>query len=132
MPDTSTEHALDASTEREEKRAALIEQLAMGSTVKAAAEAVGISYATARRWLGEPDVALALVAAQEQALDAATARIGAAASAAVGVLVSLMRPEEPAHVRVKAASVLVSAATKLRDRRLIELEARLARLEGVA
>lgn len=119
----SGRHRLTARQER--AVVALLEQ----PTLRAAAGAAGVSERTLRRWLAD-DVGFqaAYRAARTQVLQQATGRLQTAATEAVDTLRGLLRSEEKAEVRCKAAlGILSSAAT---FERLENLGARIEALEA--
>lgn len=113
------------------RREKLLAALLTGPTIADAAEAAGIPYSTARRWLAEPSFRAELRAVTAEQRQAMTAALGVGAAEAVAALREGLTAESEA-VRVKAASALLQAhrnlmADDLADR-LDELESRLDRM----
>lgn len=96
-------------------------------TLKAAADAMGIAYITARRWYAKPAVRLRYDEARRDVVRLALTRLQAALAEAVETLVRNLGPEQPAAIQVRAAQVLLEAAIRSND--LLDLDARLAALE---
>lgn len=111
---------LDAKT-----RAAVL--LARGTTTDVAGEAVGVSGRTIRRWREDPDFEADVQAARRALLAEAVAALGAAARDAVSTLHAALKDESP-NVRVRAASVLLSALPSITEH--ADLEQRIAALEA--
>jgi hypothetical protein len=99
-------------------------------TVEAAAEAVGISHATAYRWLQHPDVIQRLAEARRDAMKAAMSKLQQAASASVDCLCEIQRGGESESARVSAARTILEQA--LRAVELGDIEERIKRLEEIA
>jgi hypothetical protein len=97
-------------------------------TIEQAAKAVGISEATAGRWMKERTFQDAYRAARRQALDKTLAFIEHTTLASVLVLRSVMlAADTPAPTKVAAAKVLLDTA--LRAFELGDQEARIQNLE---
>jgi hypothetical protein len=91
-----------AGGDRSQANAGLIAALLGGLTIEKAAEAAGVSEATARRRLRDPEFVRELNAARREAIAAVAARLAALAGKAVGKLDELME-EAPAPQRIAAA-----------------------------
>jgi hypothetical protein len=91
-----------AGGDRSQANAGLIAALLGGLTIEKAAEAAGVSEATARRRLRDPEFVRELNAARREAIAAVAARLAALAGKAVGTLDELME-EAPAPQRIAAA-----------------------------
>jgi phage terminase small subunit len=96
--------------------------------VASAARASGVSERQASRYMRDPRVKAALAAMQDERLKAACARVVAAMSGAVGVLVELADDTTaPPAVRTSAARALLDNGVRLAE--LVGLSERLDRLE---
>jgi hypothetical protein len=98
-------------------------------TVETAAEAVGISHATAYRWLQHPDVIQRLAEARRDAMKAAMSRLQQAASEAVDCLCEVQREGESESARVSAARTILEQA--LRSVELRDVQERIDKLEAI-
>jgi transposase-like protein len=79
-----------------------------GSTVTAAAEAVGVRRETVSRWVnGDPAFRAALEARRRELLEASRRTLAASALAACDVLAELLRAED-ARIRLGAAKAILS------------------------
>jgi hypothetical protein len=96
-------------------------------TVKAAATAAGVSYATAKRWTALPAFAEAYRAARQRSFGHAQAMLQAAAARAVRRLVREMEGDRAAD-RIRAAKAVLDAATEAAE--LTDVLERLAALEA--
>lgn len=105
----------------------LLIELATGSTVRDAAQAAGVSEATAFRRLKEPDFIVELNRVRGELWDNAFRKLTAGASTAVETLTELMTEAESDSVKLKAAQLILEQGGKLRES--IEFEQRLAVLE---
>jgi hypothetical protein len=113
---------------RTRKEEALIAALLTCPTVRQAAQAAGISEASANRYMKDPAFMEAYRQARKQALDRALAVLEQGMLQAVAVLRMLMTaPETPAATRVRAALGLLELG--LRVSVLEDQEARLHALE---
>ena len=118
--------ATDTLTPRQ--RGAVI-ALATAPTVEAAAAAAGVSRKTVYRWMDSPAFVAAVEAAQADVLTAAQRKLGAALGAATAAILAIMADDSnPAHVRLRAAEMVIDSLLKLKqvgefERRLSELEA---------
>ena len=96
--------------------------------IEAAARAVGIGTATLLRWMKEPEFVAAYRAAKRAAFGQAIARLQQGTSAAATTLLKTMiDPNTPASVRVRAAECVMNQAMKAIG--IEDIEARLAALE---
>lgn len=111
---------LDAKT-----RAAIL--LARGLTTDKAGEAVGVSGRTVRRWREDPAFEADVQSARRALLAEAVAALGAAARDAISTLHAALDDESPS-VRVRAASVLLSALPSISEH--VSLEDRITALEA--
>ncbi len=102
--------------------------LLVSKNVRAAAEASGIAERTLWRWLEDTRFALALSAAEGQAVDAAVRRLVGLQDKAVDVLEKVLDDEEAlASLKLRAAIAVLEQLIKLRELR--NVESRLAALE---
>jgi hypothetical protein len=96
-----------------------------------AARAVGISPKTLLRWMKDPEFDAAYREARRTAFGQAVARLQQGASAAVTTLLKTMiEPNTPASVRVRAAECVLNHAMKAIE--IEDIEARVAELERAA
>ena len=114
------------------KQKKAIAALLSASTVREAATAAGISYATLRRWIAEDATFRQEYNAELQSIiESAAAQARQGMGEAVGVLRRIVADgEAPLNVRVSAARVLMENGPKLVemqdfDARLTELEKRI-------
>jgi transposase-like protein len=116
------------------KQGRLLDYLLQGASVRAAAQACGVSPRTAYRWLSRPKFQSALRAGQEQAMGDAVRRLDTSSSIAITTLRQLCSdPSTPASTRRAAASDLLLIPARLRAMGLAQtIEARIAELEGLA
>jgi hypothetical protein len=101
--------------------------LARGYTTDQAGKEAGVSGRTVRRWRDDPAFEAEVAAARRAILAEAVAALGAAARDAVAALHAALA-DESVTVRVRAASVLLSALPSISEH--AELEARIAALEA--
>lgn len=101
--------------------------LAQGTNSDKAGEAAGVSGRTVRRWREDPTFEAEVQKARQTILAEAVAALGAAARDAVSTLHAALG-DESANVRVRAASVLLSALPGLTEH--LELSERIAALEA--
>jgi len=96
--------------------------------VEQAARAIGIGTRTLLRWLKLPEFQAAYREARRAAYGQAVARLQQGASAAATTLLKTMiDPNTPASVRVRAAECVMNHATKAIE--IEDIEARVAALE---
>lgn len=121
MPKKNIGHGEKFSRQQE----AAIIGLMSKPTITAAARAGGVSVATLRRWLADPEFAAAYRVARRDAMHQATARLQRAATAAVTALESIVRaPKSGEAARVSAARTILELGL-----RAVESDELLARLE---
>jgi hypothetical protein len=99
-------------------------------TVESAAEAVGISAATAYRWLQDPLVAQHLAQARRDAMNRAIAKLQEAAVQSVDTLCEVQRDGVSESARVSAARCILEQA--LHAVELANIQERLNKLEAIA
>ena len=101
------------------------------NTIRAAAESVGVTDRTARRWLSDPEIIAALREAEAGALDAIQRGLTRLAQDAVGALADALTDDDAGvSVKVRAADLILQRLLQIREavgieERLSELEARL-------
>src|SRR5262249_48977538 len=118
------------------KNFALAQALALGASTSDAAQQVGISDRTVRRKLARPAFRKLVAELRCQLFAASLGRMAENLSRASDSLAALLDESDPA-VRLRAARAILSLSMRLRDSvdvsdRLNELEAELARKQGVA
>jgi hypothetical protein len=119
-----TGHGSKFGRKKEEAIAALLVQ----RNLEDAARAVGISPKTLLRWMKEPEFDAAYREARRSAFGQAVARLQQGASAAATTLLKTMiEPNTPASVRVRAAECVLNHAMKAIE--IEDIEARVAELE---
>ena len=102
-----------------------------GATELQAAQAIGVTTRTARRYLRNPLVRQAIADAQDAAFAQVTRRAVAAMGAALATLASIMAdPDAPTSSRVAAARVILETAVKLTE--TYNLAERVSALEAQA
>ena len=117
-------HGQKFTRKKEQAVAALLSH----RTIEEAAQSVGISFATLKRWLKLPEFRAECLQARREAVLQANARIQQHSSAAAAVLLKLMAdPSTPASVRARAALFIIELANK--SLHTDDLEVRIARLE---
>lgn len=111
------------------KQKKAIAALLSASTVREAAAAAGISYATLRRWLSEDGEFRREYSAELQSIiESAAAQARQGIGESVGVLRGIVTDKEaPVNVRVSAARVLMENGPRLVE--IQDFEARLTELE---
>ena len=112
---------------RKNADAALIAALATGATVRDAAAAAGVAERTVYRRLEDPTFRHQVDDARAELIATAVARLGAAATKAVGKLEDLLTAESEA-VRLGAAKAILDAALRWREHQ--DLTERVAALEA--
>ena len=109
---------------QEEAIAALLTQ----RNIEEAAGAVGIAAKTLLRWMKEPEFDAAYRKARRSAFSQSVARLQQGTSAAAATLLKTMiDPNTPASVRVRAAEAIFNHAAKAIE--IEDIEARVAELE---
>ena len=99
--------------------------------VEEAARSVGVSTATLMRWQKLPEFQAAYREARRAAYGQAVARLQQGTSAAATTLLKTMiDPNTPASVRVRAAEAIFNHATKAIE--IEDIEARVSALEAAA
>jgi hypothetical protein len=109
---------------------AFVEAMMTHRTVEAAAVAVGISNATAYRWMHDQDVIERLRQARQQAWSRAMAQLQEAGPEAVEALRKILREAEGESPRVAASRVILELGLRVIE--LGDIEARLEKLETLA
>ena len=110
------------------KQEAAIAALLSHGTVKAAAQAVGVSEATLWRWMQLPEFQTRHRAARTSVVETAIGLMQQACTGAVATLVKVMQDETaPASARVGAARTVIEQS--LRAVELVDLQERIERLE---
>jgi hypothetical protein len=111
--------------ERQKEQA--IAALLSKPTIEEAAAAVGIGYATLRRWLQDPGFADEYRRARRDLVSQVAAQLQNAAGEAVVALVTIVNdPEAPASARVSSARTILEFTS-----RAVEVEDIQARLEAL-
>jgi hypothetical protein len=105
----------------------LLQTLACGATVAAAAAQAGVSEATAYRRLAEPEFRRRLQALRADMVQRTAGTLTAAANEAVRTLLELLKGAAPPAARLGAARAVLELGMKVRE--TAELEQRLAALE---
>jgi hypothetical protein len=122
-----TGHGSKFGRKKEDAIAALLVQ----RNLEDAARAVGISPKTLLRWMKEPEFGVAYREARRTAFGQAVARLQQGASAAATTLLKTMiEPNTPASVRVRAAECVLNHAMKAIE--IEDIEARVSELERAA
>jgi len=119
-----TGHGSKFGRKQEEAIAALLTQ----RNIEEAAGAVGIAAKTLLRWMKEPEFDAAYRKARRSAFSQSVARLQQGTSAAAATLLKTMiDPNTPASVRVRAAEAIFNHAAKAIE--IEDIEARVAELE---
>jgi hypothetical protein len=122
-----TGHGAKFGRKKEEAVAALLVQ----RNLEDAARAISISPKTLLRWMKEPEFDAAYRRARRAAFGQSIARLQQGASAAATTLLKTMiDPNTPASVRVRAAECVMNQATKAIE--IEDIEARVTELERAA
>ena len=120
-------HGTKFGRKQEDAIAALLTQ----RNVDEAARAAGIGTRTLLRWLQLPEFQKAYRDARRAAFSQSIARLQQGASAAATTLLKTMiDPDTPASVRIRAAECIMNHATKAIE--IEDIEARVAALEAAA
>ena len=119
-----TGHGAKFGRKQEEAIAALLTQ----RNIEEAAGAVGIAAKTLLRWMKEPEFDAAYRKARRSAFSQSVARLQQGTSAAAATLLKTMiDPNAPASVRLRAAEAIFNHAAKAIE--IEDIEARVAELE---
>ena len=119
-----TGHGSKFGRKQEEAIAALLTQ----RNIEEAAGAVGIAAKTLLRWMKEPEFDAAYRKARRSAFSQSVARLQQGTSAAAATLLKTMiDPNTPASVRVRAAEAIFNHAAKAIE--IEDIEARVSELE---
>ena len=116
--------------QRKKNEDALLLALACGATVEAAAKQCDLTDRTIYRRLQDPDFRARLQELRADMVKRAAAMLTAAATKAVQTLLSLQKESVSANVRLGAARAVLEIGIKVRE--LVDLESRIAALEGRA
>jgi hypothetical protein len=111
---------------RTRKQEQLIAALLSHPTIEAAAKSVGISDATAWRWMKTTEFQAAYRQARREAMRQTTARLQEAAAEAVDALREVQRSGESESARVSAARTILEQSIKAADLEDVQM-----RLEGL-
>src|SRR5262249_33142016 len=114
---------------RTRKQEQLIAALLSHPTIEAAAKSVGISDATAGRWMKTPEFQAVYSKARREAMRQTTARLQEAAAEAVDALREVQRTGESESARVSAARTILEQSMKAAD--LEDVQTRLEAPERV-
>jgi hypothetical protein len=109
---------------REQAIAALLAE----PTVERAAARAGISAATLKRWLAQPDFAGAFRQARRELVENAITRLQQTTLTAVATLHDCMQDDKPAQARVRAAAIVVEQS--LRASELVDLQQQVDELKA--
>ena len=118
-----------AERQRKKNEDVLLLALACGATVEAAARQCDLTERTIYRRLKEIAFCERLRALRADMVQRAAGMLTAAAAEAVRTLLSLQKQSVPATVRLGAARAILELGLKLRE--VVDLEARIAALEGL-
>jgi transposase-like protein len=120
-------HGTKFGRKKEEAIAALLTQ----RNLDEAAKSIGIAPNTLLKWMKQPEFDAAYREARRAAFGQAVARLQQGTSAAATTLLKTMiDPNTPASVRVRAAECVMNHATKAIE--IEDIEARVAALEATA
>src|SRR5262245_48698991 len=111
---------------RKKEEEPLIQALACGATVEAAARKCQLHERTVYRRLEDPAFRARVQEARAGMLTAAAGMLTAAAGESVRTLLALQKESVPAAVRLGAARAVIELGIKVRE--MVELEARIAAL----
>lgn len=119
-----TGHGEKLTRKKEQAISALLSQ----STIKMAAETVGISEKSLRRWLQNQDFHDAYLQARRQVVQQVISNVQNSMKKAVETLLKVMdNPDSPASSKVQAARSIIEVG--LRGLEIEDFELRLSRLE---
>jgi hypothetical protein len=105
----------------------LLRALACGATVESAAREAGVSARTVYRRLEDPAFCRRLQEMRADIVVRTAAALTAASTEAIRTLVELLKPANPANIRLGASRAVIESGMRLRE--IAELEARIAALE---
>jgi len=108
------------------QRKAIAAIMAHPSIPKAAA-ACKMSFKTLYRWMEEPEFRAELIQAEGDAIDQATRQLVMLQDPAISVFARSMAPDQPASIRLRAATAILDFMIRIRELR--NMEQRLADLE---
>jgi hypothetical protein len=97
-------------------------------TIPAAAESIGVSESTLRRWLRDAEFKAAYRAARRQVVEQSIAALQAATTEAVATLRRNLQAKSP-HAQIRAAMGILDHAVRAVD--LVDVMERLEKLEAV-
>ena len=113
-----------------EKQLTIIPLIALPSSVREAARAVGINLSTLKRWMREQEFILDYRRARWEVVEQGYARVQQNTPAAASILLKLMvDPATPASGRIRAALGTFALAREALD---LDIETRVAALEQAA
>lgn len=122
MPDETTEKKLTPA-----QRKAIEALLVSGNTTEAA-KAAGVNRVTLYRWRNDPAFAEALRDAEAEALAGLSRSLAGLADGVAAALRDALAPGQKISVRLRASEIVIDRLLRLRE--LVEVERRLAVLEG--
>jgi len=105
-----------------------IEALLTSGSVTAAAEAANVNRGTIYRWKSDPVFMAALKEAEAEAVQGLSRALAGLGDMAAQALRDALAPSNKISVRLRAAEIVTDRLLKIRE--LVELEARIAALEG--
>lgn len=109
------------------KKTIALEAILNGRTQGEACELAGVSMRTMSRW--NLEFKPILEEHQQALIDKASRRLAILADAAITALADNLSQDAPAYVRINASKAVLDYLLKLRG--LVEVEARLSKLEGL-
>ena len=114
------------------KRRAFVRAILTERDTRSAAKAAGIAERTAYRWIQDPGIQAAILAAESDALQEVTRGLLRLSAAAVDTLEGAMTDSEASPAaRIRAADIVLARLLQLREQGIFgELEARLLALEA--
>src|SRR5437764_4569233 len=111
------------------KQEALIAALLSYPSIVAASKSIGINDKTARRWLAMPQFKKAYDQARDEQFNSSLDLLQQATGAAIRVLISLMKDDQPSGIRLRAATVIFENSVELK--KLEAIEKRIEQLEAL-
>src|SRR5438067_11800436 len=111
------------------KQEALIAALLSYPSIVAASKAVQINDKTARRWLAMPHFRQAYEAARDEQFNSSLDLLQQATGAAIRVLISLMKDDQPSGIRLRAAQIIYENSVEVR--KLNQIEQRIEQIENL-